>query len=715
MDAPLDLTDLPAPFSARAATWADVDAVTAVVAACEQHHDGVVGVDREDVVADWQRGTFDLPTESVVVLDGDRIVAEVDVFKGRAEANVHPDRHGRGVGTWLLGQAERIARAQDVPRASQTISDRAPDAASLLQRHGYAFAYTSWILRIDHTERPPDPELPAGIVFRDYVPGADDHEVFQVIEDAFAEWPDRLPHTFEDWYPIILGRASFEPWMMLLAADETTAEIVGVANVIDQDPDAGWVQQLATKATHRHRGIGRALMRRAMTVFWDRGKPALEVSTDSRTGALGLYEKVGMSVTVSYTNYAKDLWSLPILGSQSEPASVLHELGSRDPDTGDLRTLDSPTRGDIGHPAVVVAERSSSSGEGATMPCGTPQENRTQEGRNSMTQVHRALAACRRHGRAALVVITMLGSLVALPGTANAAVLTNLSWTVSNNQISATNVTYSYSFRTASVGTIKTITFTVSGAGLGGAPAIVKNYGISAGTVARAGQTITYTVTTAASIPANIPIYIEFSGLTNSGTAGSYTTDITTKTAAAATIDGPTTTPAVTLAANNTAVTVTLAKSLTFTLDTTAFELDMDPSLPALADQSQAIGITVLTNANSGYTLTVSDNAAGLVSAASGAPTIPDVSANKGASVTWPSTPAYGYRVTATGATADAAFSGSKYAGYTSAGEVVATHGSSTGATADTITITNRVAVDYSIPATTFTDTITYTVTPNYT
>ncbi len=48
-----------------------------------------------------------------------------------------------------------------------------------------------------------------------------------------------------------------------------------------------------------------------------------------------------------------------------------------------------------------------------------------------------------------------------------------------------------------------------------------------------------------------------------------------------------------------------VAKSLTFTLDTTAFQLTMDPSLPALADQSYTSNITILTNANSGYTLTV--------------------------------------------------------------------------------------------------------------
>ena len=45
-----------------------------------------------------------------------------------------------------------------------------------------------------------------------------------------------------------------------------------------------------------------------------------------------------------------------------------------------------------------------------------------------------------------------------------------MSWSVSNNQVAATNVSYSYSFKTTTAGTIKTITFAVSGAGLGGTP-----------------------------------------------------------------------------------------------------------------------------------------------------------------------------------------------------------------------------------------------------
>jgi len=325
------------------------------------------------------------------------------------------------------------------------------------------------------------------------------------------------------------------------------------------------------------------------------------------------------------------------------------------------------------------------------------------------------LSRFRRQGAFLLVASLAAAVSVLVAPAASAAALTNVTWTVSNNQVNATNVTYSYSFRTAIAGTIGKIVFTVSGAGLAGTPTIVKNYGVPAGTVARAGQVITYTVTTPVAVAANVPIYIELGANTNSPTAASYTTSVTTQTAASVAIDGPTNTNAVTLAATNTAVTVTVAKSTTFTIDTTAFTLAMDPSLPALADQSQTVGLTVLTNANSGYTLTVADNATGLQSSSAGNPVIADVSAGKAGSLAWPGPNKFGYTVTTTGATADAAFAGSKYAGYVGAGEQVASRTNPTGGTADTISIVNRVAIDYAAPTGDYTNTVTYTVTPNYT
>jgi hypothetical protein len=320
----------------------------------------------------------------------------------------------------------------------------------------------------------------------------------------------------------------------------------------------------------------------------------------------------------------------------------------------------------------------------------------------------------RRRTRLRLLAALVTLGAVALPASpASAAALTKMSWAVSNNQVGATAVKYSYEFSTATAGTIKTITFVVSGSGLAGTPTITRNYGIGAGTVARAGQTITYTVTTAVAVAAGTPVYLELSGLTNSATAASYTTAITTQTAAPATID--TGTPAaVTLAANNTAVTVTIAQSLTFTIDKTAFELDLDPSLPALADQTAAVNLTVQTNANSGYSLSAGDSASGLQSSATGNPVIPKVSAGKATSLAWPGAGYWGYTVSATGATADAAFSGGRYAGYAAAGEQIASHATSTGGVADSLTLTNRVAIDFGVAAGIYSDLLTYTVTPNY-
>jgi hypothetical protein len=314
-----------------------------------------------------------------------------------------------------------------------------------------------------------------------------------------------------------------------------------------------------------------------------------------------------------------------------------------------------------------------------------------------------------------LLVGSMIAGLMAFGAApAEAATTTNMAWSVTNNQVAAANTNFSYSFTTATAGTIKTMTFVVSGAGIAGTPTIVRSFGIPAGTVARTAQTITYTVTTPVVVAAGVPIYVEFGAMTNTTTAGSYTTAITTQTSVPATIDTGTT-PAVTFAANNTAVTVSVAKSLTSTLNTTAFTNNLDPSLPALADQTTPVGLTVQTNANSGYTLAVNDSATGLQCTCTGNPVLPKVSTGKATSLVWPGPSKWGYTVTATGATADPAFTGAKYAGYTSAGETIATENGPTGTTADTITINNRLAIDYSTVAGTYADTITYSITPNYT
>ena len=300
-----DAVILPEGFTTRPLTVDDIQAVFQLIAACEESANGTSDIDPEDVRSDWSRPGFDLATDAIAVCEGDRIAATAEVFKNRADVNVHPDFEGVGIGAWLLRWTEERSRALGRPKVGQTLADSEAGAMALLRRHGYRQGHTSWMLAIEMEARPAEPDLPDGISVRSFVPGQDDEATYRVVEDAFNEWPNREPATFDEWAALTIRRQDFEPDLLQLAVDGD--QVVGVVYSIDYPGDDGWIQQVAVAATHRHRGIARALLHRAFAMAWDRGDRVCGLSTDSRTGALGLYEKVGMRVTRSYTNLTKEL------------------------------------------------------------------------------------------------------------------------------------------------------------------------------------------------------------------------------------------------------------------------------------------------------------------------------------------------------------------------------------------------------------------------
>jgi hypothetical protein len=294
-----------------------------------------------------------------------------------------------------------------------------------------------------------------------------------------------------------------------------------------------------------------------------------------------------------------------------------------------------------------------------------------------------------------------------------AGTLANVSWSVNNSQTGKTAVTYAFSFKTATAGTIKTVTMTVP-AGTAGTVAVGTVYGLGAGTVALASNTITYTVTSAVAVAANIPIYLSFTGITNTSTAGSYTSTETTQTSVPATIDTGTS-QSVTFGSSSTTATVTVAQTLAFTNDTPSFSLAVDPTGTA-NNSSQTVTLSIKTNAASGYTLAASDLG---LSRTSPAYTIPAVSVGPGTGVG--TFPASGWGASATltasgghGAAMASGLSGGQFVGYPASAATFLSATGPTGASADTFVLTDQVAVDYAVPAGSYTDTITYVATPSY-
>ena len=71
-----------------------------------------------------------------------------------------------------------------------------------------------------------------------------------------------------------------------------------------QGQDEGWAQQVATKASHRRRGIARVVYL-VFAAYYATGRRLVGLSTGSQMGALEPYERIGMQVRRSYTAWRR--------------------------------------------------------------------------------------------------------------------------------------------------------------------------------------------------------------------------------------------------------------------------------------------------------------------------------------------------------------------------------------------------------------------------
>jgi mycothiol synthase len=298
------LIGLPDGLTSRGPTLDDIGVITELVITCELDANGVADVDRDDFVSGFARVGFDPAFDSLLVFDGGTPVAWAEVYRGRAEADVLPSHRGRGLGSALRTWTEERARELGLPDVGETKTDADVAAKALFLSNGYEPTYTSWMIRkpLDGPQARPDP--PPGIEIRPYE-DRDARAAHRLIDAAFCEWPGRDPDPFESWANV-LRHPAFTPELSPLALEGD--ELVGVLLSYDYpEVGEGWIQQLATEANHRHRGIATALLGTAFAGFRERGRTRAGVSTDSRTGALDLYERIGMRVERSYTRYTKRL------------------------------------------------------------------------------------------------------------------------------------------------------------------------------------------------------------------------------------------------------------------------------------------------------------------------------------------------------------------------------------------------------------------------
>jgi GNAT superfamily N-acetyltransferase len=296
--------DLPPGLSTRALELGDASAVFELIAAQQLHDLGEVVIDEADIVSDWQRPSFDISDSAIGVFDGDRLGAYAELSGAdRSDAAVDPAYRERGIGTFLAHWLQDRARARGATVLGMPVPHGSP-GDRLLEDLGYRVRWTSWVLALPEGRSIEAPSLPTGYEIRT-AEEADQRAAWEVIEDAFLEWSVRDRQTFEDFSAQVMQRPGFEPWNLRVVVDDA-GDVVGAAFVILSE-GVGFVEKLAVRQDRRGLGLGRALLADSFALAREHGATRSELSTDSRTGALDLYQRVGMEVTSVWVNRAIDL------------------------------------------------------------------------------------------------------------------------------------------------------------------------------------------------------------------------------------------------------------------------------------------------------------------------------------------------------------------------------------------------------------------------
>ena len=203
---------------------------------------------------------------------------------------------GHGLGREILERGEAFARAEGMTKILTGAPE--PDAAAraLFESRGYREVRRFYEMAIELSEAPPEPVVPAGFVvdeLRD-----DEYEAFyEVLNEAFAEHWEWHPEPYEDWLARRQGQHRDEHgpiWFVVREGDELVAVTRNDANVAG----GGYVGAIGVRPAWRGKGLARALLQRTFAEFWRRGttRVTLDVDVQNETGAVSLYEQVGMAV-----------------------------------------------------------------------------------------------------------------------------------------------------------------------------------------------------------------------------------------------------------------------------------------------------------------------------------------------------------------------------------------------------------------------------------
>lgn len=315
------MTELPPGWSVRRPTLDDVPEILALA-----HASDIASVGEPDFTTDDVRDALTGPNtdparDCWVALDeagaivgwaypgnadrGGRDFLEVYVWPGRGEPAQRPLLH-----LLLHRAAERAkefgheayeVRAGAIPTEEPWIAALTDAGFSFVKQHARMTMSLAGVAAV---------APPAGITVRP-VRASDDDEMRRFHATVQAAFRDTDHHAtdYETWRAQIAAESSvsYDEWFVALV-DGDWAGVLQSSDANAGDGE-GWVRALAVSAAHRKRGVGEALLRRALATYAAKGRSSAGLGVDlaNPTRAARLYHRVGMQPKYQANIYSRML------------------------------------------------------------------------------------------------------------------------------------------------------------------------------------------------------------------------------------------------------------------------------------------------------------------------------------------------------------------------------------------------------------------------
>jgi mycothiol synthase len=314
----------------RSLTEKDVPAWGELLRAAEEVDQEDEHYNEEDLVEELADPLFDVERGTLAGFEGAAMVA-LGRLRARSGADavhkmayqgvVHPARRGRGLGTRLLTWAPDVAQvlhAELFPESRLELNtghiSTNMQAGDLFVRHGYRPTRYYHGMRRDLG---PDLSPVADVHGIDIVgySAERDEEALRVKNEAFLDHWGSTPWTPEQWQNVYSQSVSFRPDLSFLAVDGASGRVVGVILTKYYEADTAangrrdaYIAVVGTQRAARGRGVAGALMSTAMHAARAAGFDTASLGVDSQnpTGALGVYERAGLTVKDTWINYSQE-------------------------------------------------------------------------------------------------------------------------------------------------------------------------------------------------------------------------------------------------------------------------------------------------------------------------------------------------------------------------------------------------------------------------